>query len=159
MRHFLLLLAWARFGLALFACAAVPYTRTPRPCQADAVALVWTAVYGRADKPPDVWWVPPAAQTCGRTINGARGFPAPVMVDGALVQGCAGASAAGGVLVNLVWYGSWQLTGLAHELAHIAQTRDGLPSDMAHTSADFQPGGRVAVANARLAAANLCPPQ
>jgi hypothetical protein len=147
-------------ALALTACACAritPYTRTPRDCQADAVAMVWGGVFHRTDQAPDIWWVPPADQTCGRVINGARGFPSSVMdADGTMVPGCAGSAAAGKVAVELVWYGAWQLTGLAHEYVHIIQARDGLPPDFAHQTPDFAPGGRVALANARLAAAQLC---
>lgn len=142
--------------LLLVGCASTaPYVRTPRSCQGQAVELVWHQVYGRADAPPDIWWVPAADQTCGRTVNGARGFPSRVMVDGKMVPGCAGGSTLGDN-INLVWYGRWELTGLAHEMAHVLQARNGLPGDYAHQSADFQAGGRVAVANARLAAAALC---
>lgn len=145
--------------LGLLACASTAaYTRAPRPCQQQAVDLVWRDVYGRTDRPPDVWWVPAAAQTCGRVVNGARGFPAPVMIDGQLTNGCAGSSAAGAALVNLVWFGpTWAQTGLAHELEHVAQARDGLPPDWAHTSAPFQSGGAVARANASLAAMRCAP--
>jgi hypothetical protein len=149
----------AVLALALVAgCArTLPYSREPLPCQAQAVDLVWRQAYGRTDRPPDVWWVPREAQTCGRVAaNGARGFPGPVMVDGGMVSGCAGASAGGEALVNLVWYGSWPQTGLAHELAHVSQARAGLPPDYAHASPAFGPGGAVERANAQLAAMGPC---
>jgi hypothetical protein len=139
-------------ALLLAACASqVPYTRAARPCQAEAVDLVWHQVLGRTDRPPDVWWVPPAAQTCGvPTATGARGF---VATTGACVGGVSWRDGA-----DLVWYGSWERTALAHELVHVAQARDGLPQDVDHHTAPFLPGGALAVANARLAAAGLCGP-
>lgn len=141
----------------LAGCASTaPYTRAPRPCQAQALDLVWRGTYGRADRPPDVWWVPPADQTCGRVVHGARGFPSPIMVDGKLTNGCVGASAAGDN-INLVWFGAWELTGLAHELAHVAQAHDKQPHDWAHTTAPFQSGGAVQRANASLAAMRCAP--
>lgn len=141
----------------LLACASTAtYTRDPRPCQAQAVELVWHGAYGRTDRPPDVWWVPRADQTCGRTVNGARGFPSAVMVDGKLANGCVGASSwPDGV--NLVWFGAWELTGLAHEMAHVTQARDGLPPDWPHLTAPFQSGGAVQRANASLAAMRCAP--
>lgn len=152
----------AALGLIVLAggCArVVSNTREPRPCQAAAVDLVWRVVLGRADRAPDVWWVPPANQTCGRVVDGARGFPALVMgADGRMVAGCAGASAEGTALVNLVWYGAWERTGLAHEFVHVIDARDGRPPDMGHTGPPFAPGGVVERANARLAAARLCAP-
>lgn len=144
------------FLLALACARTVPYTRTPLPCQAEAVHLVWSVIYGRSEPPPDVWWVPPADQTCGRTVNGARGFPAPVMVDGKMKNGCAGSSAAADS-VNLVWFGEWELTGLAHEMAHVAQAHDGLPPDNEHKSAAFAPGGMVERANASLSRLECAP--
>jgi hypothetical protein len=129
-------------ALALLACArVVPYTRTPRSCQAQAVDVVWRDVYGRTDRPPDVWWVPPAAQDC-QEAGHERGMKS--------TAGCIGGNSwSGGA--NLIWYGSWQRTNLAHEFAHVIQTRDGLPSDFEHASPAFQAGGAVAQANARLA--------
>jgi hypothetical protein len=137
------------FVLLLLACARqVAYVREPRPCQADAVVLVWHEVYGRNDRAPDIWWIPERALDC-QEAGHEKGVSSSV--------GCIGGNSwSGGA--NLIWYGSWPRTNLAHELAHVAQARDGLPPDYAHISADFLPDGRVAVANARLAAANLCPP-
>lgn len=139
-------------ALLLAGCArVVPYTREPRPCQADAAALVWREVYGRTDRLPDIWWVPTAAQTCGTPRpDGTRGYRG---TEGTCLGGDAWS---GGI--DLVWYGSWVQTGLAHELAHVVQAREGQPPDFDHKSAAFQPGGAVALANARLAAADLCPP-
>jgi hypothetical protein len=88
-----------------------------------------------------VWWVPPAAQDC-QEPGYERGY--------LTAAGCIGGNSwADGA--NMVWYGSWQRTDFAHELAHVAQTRDGLPPDLEHTSPAFRPGGAVAQANARLA--------
>jgi len=133
-------------ALALLACArVVPYTRTPRSCQAQAVDLVWRDVYGRTDRPPDVWWVPPARLTC-QEPGREKGLP----TTASLTSGCMGGNAwAGGV--DLIWYDDWIRTDLAHEFAHVVQARNGLPPDLEHASPAFQPGGRVAQANARLA--------
>jgi hypothetical protein len=136
-------------GLALVAgCARqVPYTREARPCQAQAVDLVWRDAYGRTDRPPEIWWVPPAAQDC-QEAGREKGMQSAV--------GCIGGNswAAG---ANLIWYGTWQRTNLAHELAHVAQARAGLPADLAHASPPFAPGGAVEQANARLAALACSP--
>lgn len=138
----------ARLLLALVvACASqVPYTRAPQPCQAQAVDLVWRGVYGRTDRPPDIWWVPRAAQNCGTPKpNGARGFR---NAEGICVGGSSWRDG-----MNLVDYdGTWQATGLAHEAIHVAQARDGLPPDTAHQSAPFRSGGAMDRANASLAA-------
>lgn len=137
-------------ALLLVSCARqVAYVRTPQPCQQAAVDLVWRVVYGRTDRPPDVWWVPRTAQVCGTPRpDGTRGY---LSRSGECVGGDAWT---GGI--NLVWYGAWELTALAHELAHVVQAREGQPADHDHLTAAFQPGGVVALANARLA--GLCPP-
>lgn len=139
--------------LLLAGCASqVPYSPAPLACQDQAVDFVWHGQYGRTDRPPGVWWVPRAAQTCGRVYpNGARGFP-----SGASPTGCAGSSAAGTSLVNLVDYGQgWEGTGLAHEYLHVSQARDGLPPDVNHSPAFMAVVNRT---NAALAAAHLCGP-
>jgi len=130
------------------------------PCQDDAVKVVWKEAYGRTDPAPYVWWAPPAKQTCGRVVNGARGFPAPHMdaETGKFVNGCAGASADLPVSVNLVWFGSWERTGLAHEFWHVLMARNGQDPDYIHVSPGFQAGGAVAQANAILAKRALCAP-
>jgi hypothetical protein len=129
------------------ACARIAsYTRDPLPCQAQAVDVVWRVTYGRTDPTPTIWWVPPAAQNCqepGRNPGYKMGT--------LCVGGDAWRDGA-----NLVWYGSWQATDLAHEFAHVAQARDGLPPDLTHTTAPFLPGGLVAQANTRLAAMGPC---
>lgn len=115
------------------------------------MALVWHEVFDRGDRPPDLWWVPPAAQNCGKPLaDGSRGFK-----DRGGI--CVAESAWPGGM-DLVWLGAWERSGMAHGMAHVAQARDGWPADYNHTTADFRPGGRVAVANARLAAAKLCAP-
>jgi hypothetical protein len=133
-------------ALALLACArVVPYTRTPRTCQAQAVDLVWRDVYGRTDRPPDVWWVPREALTC-QEPGREKGLP----TTASLTSGCMGGNAwAGGV--DLIWYYDWIRTDLAHEFAHVAKLRNHEDPDVAHLTAAFGPGGAVAQANARLA--------
>lgn len=136
---------------SLVGCASVvPYSRAPMACQDRAVITVWT-LYEREDVPPQIWWVPRARQNCGAARpNGARGF---MTLDGV----CAGGNSWGDGM-NLVDYGEgWEYTALAHELAHVALTRNGTP-DPDHHSPMFQPGGAVARANAALAAAHLCGP-
>lgn len=103
---------------------------------------IWYGYYHRTDRPPDVWWVPRAAQTCGvPRPDGARGF---IGANGTCVEGQAWKDS-----VDLVWYGDWAL--LAHELAHSALTRDGHP-DPDHTSEMFRPGGAVSQATDGMAA-------
>jgi hypothetical protein len=150
------LVSRALLALTLAACASTAaYTRTPLPCQQQAVDLVWRATYGRSDPPPDIWWVPAAAQTC-QEPGRAPGMPGYVMVDGKVQKGCIGSGSwSGGV--SLIWYGSWTRTNLAHELAHVAQERDGMPPDWAHQTAPFASGGAVERANASLAAMRCAP--
>lgn len=142
---------WWGLGLlvAVGCSSVVPFVRTPRPCQGDAMDLVWRGVYGRKDRAPDVWWVPVQMQTCGRVFNGGRGFVAPNGVCSAGYSWHDG--------MDLVWLGDWEHTALAHEAAHVAQARDGLPPDFNHVTAPFQPGGAMDVANARLEALHRCP--
>lgn len=111
--------------------------------------VVWKEIYKRVDRQPDVYWVPTNLQNCGRTVNGARGFMN--------ASGCAGSESWRDGM-NLVWFGEWPLTGLAHETEHITMDRDGKPIDRSHTSEGFLPGGRVELANKRLKELQLCGP-
>lgn len=137
-------------ALALLAgCASqAPYSRAPLACQDQAMDLVWRQQYGRTDPPPEVWWVPASALDCQDPGH------APGYRMGTLCVG--GNSWRDGM--NLAQYRPWEKTDLAHEAAHVAQARDGLPPDVAHITAPFQPGGAMALANAALAAAHLCGP-
>lgn len=140
-------------ALALAACAStVAYTRAPAACQAQAVNLAWRVSFGRTDHAPDIWWVPRAAQTCGRVFpGGARGF------IGSGGQCVGGQSWIDGM--DLVDFGGgWPATALCHESQHVADARDGRPPDFFHAGPGFQPGGTVERCNARLAAAGICGP-
>lgn len=133
----------------LAGCARqVPYSPAPLACQDQAVDFVWRQQYGRTDRPPGIWWATKENQTCGQTINGARGFMTAV--------GCAGGASFGASAdVYLAWYGSWPQTALAHEFLHVSQARDGLPPDTNHSPAFMAVVNRT---NAALAAAKLCGP-
>lgn len=121
------------------------------PCQDQAMEIVWRRVLQRSDRPPDVWWVPRAAQNCGTPkADGARGF---IGVDGVCL---AGRSWRDGM--DLVWFGAWDRTALAHEAIHVALARDTGDGDPGHLSPMFQPGGTESVANAVLGEAGLCAP-
>lgn len=136
------------------ASTSTAYSRAPLGCQAQAMDVVWRVQYGRTDPPPDVWWVPPAAQTCGRVVNGARGFPL-----ASSPTGCAGASSGRDSMDLVDFHGGWQATGLAHEGIHIALVRDGQDPDGRHLRPElWGPGGVLARAEAALAAAKLCGP-
>jgi hypothetical protein len=111
--------------------------------------LVWRQAYGRTDRAPDLWWVPRAAQNCGvLQPDGTRGY---IGVSGKCLAGDSWSEG-----VDLIWLGTWERTALAHELAHVIQSRDGQPPDHDHKTAAFGPGGAVELANARLTAAKLC---
>lgn len=139
-------------ALLLAGCAStVRYTRDPLPCQAQAMDLVWRRSYGRTDRAPDVWWVSKAAQNCGKVRpDGTRGF---LTSTGACAGGISWRDG-----MDLVWYGAWERTALAHEAVHVVDARDGRPPDTAHVGPAFQPGGAMDQANAALAAARLCGP-
>lgn len=131
--------------LLLAGCAStVAYSRAPVACQEQAMDLVWRGCYGRADHPPEVWWVPPAALDC-TFPDGVKGYR--------LGAGCVAGNTLSATAVNLVdYHRGWQGTDLAHELAHAARLRDGLDPDAEHKTAVFQPRGAVDQCNTRLAA-------
>lgn len=137
--------------LLLAGCASqVPYSRAPLACQDQAVDLVWRQQYGRADRAPDIWWVPREAQNCGRPMpDGSRGFR-----DSA---GVCVAESAWHDGISAAWLVSWAKSGVAHGFIHVAQARDGLPPDTDHRSPPFQPGGAMDKANAALAAMTCAP--
>ncbi|MCA1824400.1 MAG: hypothetical protein LC640_09105 [Frankia sp.] len=129
--------------LVLAGCARIaPYVRTPQPCQDQAVGIVWHDVYRRTDPPPDIWWVPAADLNCQEPGH-EKGYGGARLCMG-------GNSWKDGV--NLVWYGNWTRTRLAHEDWHVVLLRNGMDPDAQHQTAAFQPGGIVEQANRALAA-------
>lgn len=137
----------------------IPYSQAKRDCQDDAVRIVWNETYGRTDRPPDIWWVPPAAWDCKGASSGKPGFSSPVYVKDHFENGCvAGRSWVGGM--DIMWAPpyTWYTTAFQHEAWHIVMTRNGEEPDWTHTSPGFQAGGAVEKATAALKAAHLCEP-
>lgn len=114
---------WTKQGpmLALLVCGLLgagcqpeqwvpPADATPRPGQSEAMAVVWTGVYGKTSPPPRVLYVTGDALNCSGTAWHDPWWDACV----------------GGVTVDGVSYVAWpegatfSSTGFAHELRHTA---------------------------------------
>jgi hypothetical protein len=129
-------------------CAFLPGKVVALDRQEQAIYLIWHDTYGRSDMPPHIRWVMPDAQTCTDDTSGRGGFETPV--------GCREGLTLSPLEVSVAWHDgdTFDVTALAHELAHAAEARSGI-IDPSHKTAPFQPGGAVEVANARLVEAGL----
>jgi hypothetical protein len=137
-------------GLCLVGCNAPMMPGTPQfiDQQDTAVQIIWQEAYGRSDGPPEIRWVSEDEQNCVDPTSGNGGFRTLV--------GCVEGFTLSYKTVSVSWHDgdSFSVTALAHELVHAAQARR-LVFDYNHHTAEFQPGGAVDQANARLSDAGL----
>lgn len=137
-------------GLLLAGCSAPMIPGSPGFIEEQDVALkiIWQGAYGRTDSPPQIRWVSEDQQNCTDPRSGRRGIKT--------VVGCVEGLTLSPNMVSVSWHDgdSFSVTALAHELVHAAQARR-LVFDFNHHTAEFQPGGAVAQANALLSEAGL----
>ena len=146
------MLDWKKHALVLLfaGCNAPVMPGSPGFIDQQDVALqiIWQEAYGRTDPPPQIRWVSEEEQNCTDPTSGRRGIKT--------VVGCVEGLTLSPNAVSVSWHDgdSFSVTALAHELVHAAQARR-LVFDYNHHTAEFQPGGAVDQANARLSDAGL----
>jgi hypothetical protein len=130
--------------LALASCAMLGVRGEPLdlPQLRSASGFLWHDVYGRTDRMPQVRIVQGEALRC-RQDNGDPGFNTPI--------GCRGGYSFVPDVVSVAWVPGWRWsqTALAHEFQHQVHARQ-LIFDPDHRRPEWQPGGAVDQANARL---------
>ena len=139
-----------------------------KPGQDKAIALVWRGQYDMAVEPPTIQWVEGDKLDCGtgRAANGklvgghwGNGFHGWIEPAAGVWPPCVyGVFDPEAYAIRLSWPRGttrFSTTALAHELAHARTWVNEHDISYSHSGIDFAPRGRVARADAALAAQGL----